>query len=139
MIGTVEIERSQKERWMSGRLAPEWARRFPPLFDADDLALAECPQGREGYHFIESRRVPVGRDHRSALPAGGRRLDTPTVAAGRATSALKARRTLAHFDAIPTRDSSSRQLNGRTLSFGPEPRIRMKTSRAGCENSSWRG
>jgi hypothetical protein len=52
-IGTVEIERSQKERWMSGRLAPEWARTFPRLFDADDLALARGPQGPRGYHFIE--------------------------------------------------------------------------------------
>jgi hypothetical protein len=52
-IGTVEIARSQRERWMSGRLAPEWARSFPQLFDADDLALAQGPQGPRGYHFIE--------------------------------------------------------------------------------------
>jgi hypothetical protein len=52
-IGTVEIERAQKERWLSGRLAPEWRRRFPELFDVDDLRLAQGPQGPMGYHFVE--------------------------------------------------------------------------------------
>lgn len=52
-IGTVEIERAQKERWLSGRLAPEWRRRFPELFDEDDLRLAQGPQGPMGYHFVE--------------------------------------------------------------------------------------
>jgi hypothetical protein len=52
-IGPAKIERSQKDRWVSGSLAAEWAQRFPQLFDEDDLALAEGPQGRRGYHFIE--------------------------------------------------------------------------------------
>jgi hypothetical protein len=52
-IGTVEIERSQQALWKSGRLAPEWARRFPELFDDDDRRLAEGPQGYSGYHFYE--------------------------------------------------------------------------------------
>ena len=52
-IGTIEIERAQKERWLSGRLAAEWKRRFPALFDEDDLRLAQGPQGPMGYHFIE--------------------------------------------------------------------------------------
>ena len=52
-IGTVEIERAQKARWLSGRLAPEWKRIFPDLFDEDDLRLAQGPQGPMGYHFIE--------------------------------------------------------------------------------------
>jgi hypothetical protein len=51
-IGTVEIQRSQQELWRSGRLAPEWAHRFPELFDEDDLRLAQA-QGHLGYHFCE--------------------------------------------------------------------------------------
>jgi hypothetical protein len=51
-IGTVEIQHSQQDFWRSGRLAPEWARRFPELFDEDDLRLAEA-QGHLGYHFCE--------------------------------------------------------------------------------------
>jgi hypothetical protein len=52
-IGTVEIERAQQARWLSGSLAPEWKRRFPELFDEDDLRLAQGPQGPKGYHFVE--------------------------------------------------------------------------------------
>jgi hypothetical protein len=51
-IGTIEILHSQHELWRSGRLAPEWARRFPELFDEQDLRLAES-QGPLGYHFVE--------------------------------------------------------------------------------------
>lgn len=52
-IGTVEIERVQQARWLSGSLAPEWKQRFPELFDEDDLRLAQGPQGPKGYHFVE--------------------------------------------------------------------------------------
>jgi hypothetical protein len=52
-IATVEVERTQQERWLSGRLASEWKRRFPELFDEDDLRLAQGPQGPKGYHFVE--------------------------------------------------------------------------------------
>jgi hypothetical protein len=51
-IGTIEILPSQKELWQGGRLAAEWAHRFPDLFDEQDLALAES-QGPRGYHFVE--------------------------------------------------------------------------------------
>jgi hypothetical protein len=45
-------------RELGGRLAPEWARRFPELFDDDDRRLAEGPQGYSGYHFYDCVRKP---------------------------------------------------------------------------------
>jgi hypothetical protein len=52
-IGPLGVERSLKDRWLTGALAGEWAQSFPQLFDGDDLRLAQGPQGGRGYHFIE--------------------------------------------------------------------------------------
>ena len=49
-IGTVPFHPSQRERFGSGELAPEWARRYPKLFDEDDLRLATS---QPYYHFFE--------------------------------------------------------------------------------------
>lgn len=51
-IGTIEILRSLQGLWKSGRLAPEWARKYRELFDEDDVRLAKS-QGRYGWHFVE--------------------------------------------------------------------------------------
>jgi len=51
-IGRFEISRDQATRWRSGELSREWAKQFPQLFDADDLALAST-QGHLGFHFVE--------------------------------------------------------------------------------------
>ena len=49
-IGVVEFDRRQRTRFRSGELAREWLRRYPELFDRDDLRLA-LRQPR--YHFFE--------------------------------------------------------------------------------------
>ncbi|HEY3729410.1 MAG TPA: hypothetical protein VGL51_19695 [Solirubrobacteraceae bacterium] len=49
-IGTIEVRRSQKELWREGSLMPEWARRFPELFDEQDVRIAET---QPAYHFME--------------------------------------------------------------------------------------
>ena len=41
---------SQRERFRSGELAPEWFRRYPELFDKLDLKLA---RNQPNYHFVE--------------------------------------------------------------------------------------
>jgi hypothetical protein len=51
-IGTIEIARSQREVWKTGRLSAEWAERYPDLFDELDLQLVKS-QGHLGHHFIE--------------------------------------------------------------------------------------
>lgn len=52
-IGSIEILRSQRDLWRgSGDLAGEWARRFPELFDEDDVRLVKS-QGRYSWHFVE--------------------------------------------------------------------------------------
>jgi VRR-NUC domain len=49
-IGAIQIERPQAARWKSGHLAPEWRKKFPDLFDDDDLRLATS---QPGVHFYE--------------------------------------------------------------------------------------
>jgi VRR-NUC domain len=51
-IGTIEVLRSQREQWKSGHLAAEWARKFPELFDEQDVGLVET-QGHFGAHHVE--------------------------------------------------------------------------------------
>jgi hypothetical protein len=42
----------QRERFRSGELGPEWAKRYPEIFDEEDLRIyrTEC---ENGYHFYE--------------------------------------------------------------------------------------
>ncbi len=49
-IGTIEARRSQQVLWRDGRLMPEWAQRFPELFDEQDVRTAE---NQPQYHFVE--------------------------------------------------------------------------------------
>jgi len=49
-IGTIEVRRSQQVLWRDGRLMPEWAQRFPELFDEQDVRTAE---NQPQYHFVE--------------------------------------------------------------------------------------
>jgi hypothetical protein len=51
-IGTVDVALSERERWKSGQLAPEWKARFPQLFDDDDLRITR-KQCVHGTHFYE--------------------------------------------------------------------------------------
>lgn len=51
-LGTIKFRREQLDRWEAGQLHPVWARRFPDLFDPDDVRLATT-QHPEGYHFFE--------------------------------------------------------------------------------------
>jgi hypothetical protein len=51
-IATVNVVPSQRARWKSGHLAQEWKKRFPNLFDDDDLRIANS-QARFGTHFYE--------------------------------------------------------------------------------------
>ena len=83
-----------------------------------------------------ARRLPLGRAHRPATTRGAaRRLTrapTPTTRTGQhqrpntswgPATGVTRRRDPRCVYAIPTRDFSSRQLNDRTLSCGPDPRI----------------
>jgi hypothetical protein len=91
-IGTVEIERTQQERWLTGRLAPEWKRRFPELFDEDDLRLAQGPQGPKGYHFVEWLAAIVLHPATGYLVAGEQvRVPQPSSEAKDRCAALGAR------------------------------------------------
>lgn len=49
-IGTIAVWRSQQVLWRDGRLMPEWAQRFPELFDEQDVRTAE---NQPQYHFVE--------------------------------------------------------------------------------------
>lgn len=49
-IGVVQVHPRQRKRFRSGELPAEWARRYPELFDEDDLRLAA---NRSDYHFYE--------------------------------------------------------------------------------------
>jgi hypothetical protein len=51
-VGEYSYSASQRSRFQSGVLAREWARRYPELFDADDLRLAGS-QSHMGKHFFE--------------------------------------------------------------------------------------
>jgi hypothetical protein len=51
-LGVFPVSRGLQLRWKQGNVAPRWARRYPQLFDADDLRLA-MSQGHMGYHFFE--------------------------------------------------------------------------------------
>ena len=51
-IASFPFAASLKARWKNGELHREWARRYPELFDADDLRLAQN-QSEFGYHFVE--------------------------------------------------------------------------------------
>ena len=52
LIGRVEFFEAQHQRWIEGELSAQWAKRYPQLFDQDDLSLARS-QGPSGYHFYE--------------------------------------------------------------------------------------
>ena len=51
-LGTIEVERAQRDLWKKGVLAPAWAQRFPELFREHDLELAKT-QGPDGFAHIE--------------------------------------------------------------------------------------
>src|SRR5690348_15931015 len=51
-IGTVNVVRSQRERWKSGNLAQEWRTRFPKLFNDDDLRLANSQPSMHFYEWL---------------------------------------------------------------------------------------
>jgi hypothetical protein len=51
-IGPIQIERPQAARWKSGHLAPEWKKKFPELFDDDDLRLANSQSGNHFYEWL---------------------------------------------------------------------------------------
>jgi hypothetical protein len=42
----------QRARFVNGELGPEWAARYPILFDADDVRIYKN-QSAKGYHFYE--------------------------------------------------------------------------------------
>ena len=51
-LGILPVSRALRLRWKEGKVAAEWARRYPELFDTDDVRLVQS-QGHMGYHFIE--------------------------------------------------------------------------------------
>lgn len=51
-LGTVDVVRSQVERWRSGHLAQGWKARFPDLFDEDDLRVATTQPGSHFYEWL---------------------------------------------------------------------------------------
>src|SRR5262245_48862664 len=51
-LGVFPVSRALQSRWKQGNVAPRWERRYPELFDKDDLRLA-LSQGPMGYHFFE--------------------------------------------------------------------------------------
>jgi hypothetical protein len=51
-VGFFELSGTQRERWKGLELQRTWAKKFPELFDEEDLRLA-ISQGRLGYGLIE--------------------------------------------------------------------------------------
>lgn len=51
-IGKFGFTNSQRQRFVAGTLWRDWVKRYPELFDADDVRLAES-QAHLGYHFFE--------------------------------------------------------------------------------------
>jgi hypothetical protein len=46
------FDKRKREQFREGRLGPEWARRYPYLFDQDDVRIYGT-QAQHGYHFFE--------------------------------------------------------------------------------------
>jgi hypothetical protein len=51
-LGEIEYSEAQRRRFIGGTLWRDWHRRYPEIFDADDLRLAES-QAHLGSHFHE--------------------------------------------------------------------------------------
>jgi hypothetical protein len=47
------FDRSARNLFKKGNLVHQWSQEFPQIFDQNDLELANGPQGKNGYHFVE--------------------------------------------------------------------------------------
>lgn len=143
-IRTIEILHSQRKLWQSGRLAPEWARKFPELFDEEDVRLVES-QGKYGWHFVEWLAAIVlyhATGYHSLIPntssrsIGGNRRSWRSCSLAMCCERFATVRRMVTFKVLTflstpriCRIGSSARLKGREIVYGPSRSGNSRPSR----------
>lgn len=52
-IGTLELSKHQQTLWRKGSLHRDWARRYPELFDEQDIGILTRTERQRQHHFAE--------------------------------------------------------------------------------------